>query len=238
VSTFQQSAARFQHDFTRVPLQCKTEGRLEASCTGDVDSNRGTLSTDTVTATATGSLENIATLPKLLKRDVEPAVTEGYGGFRWTIGWELDKATTRGGWVVQKIEGEYFVCTCDGNSFTSAKKGLISPKYWPFWEAWQIPKGSRVPTALTRCSGNDTYSSDAPDVLTQGRIAIKGTPEFYDGLKLPPSFSIQLDKPSRCAPATTTDPGKLPGGTGTIGHDLEIEWNNCIGAPTKKMTVR
>jgi hypothetical protein len=64
------------------------------------------------------------------------------GGFDWTVQWQLDKKTTKGGWVVQKVELLFDVKDCANKAVDSEKAGGLQASWYPLWEAWQINKKS------------------------------------------------------------------------------------------------
>ena len=171
-----------------------------------------------------------ATPPKLTKK-AEPATVADCGSFRWVVQWELDKVTTKGGWVVQKVELSNAVKDCDGKPIDLEKMNGLKPSWYPLWEAWQINAGQKVTTyAETGDTKDDTYGSSY-GATSKGSLTVKGTPEFYEGLSLPGDFKVTNKAPTWILPSTHTAP-TLTGGTGAISHNLTATWD-CCGADKK-----
>jgi len=84
--------------------------------------------------------------PKLTKKTVSGPTAGTCGGFKWVVQWELDKKTTKGGWVVQKVELPYDVKDCSDKPVDPKKVGGLQPSWYPVWEAWPINKDQRVTT--------------------------------------------------------------------------------------------
>jgi hypothetical protein len=86
-----------------------------------------------------GALKTDATPPKLTKKPREPKASD-CGGFEWVVRWELDRVTTKGGWVIQKVELLTDIRNCDGTAFP-VETGEGRPSRFPLWEAWRINPG-------------------------------------------------------------------------------------------------
>jgi len=168
-----------------------------------------------------------ATPPKLTKKTVSGPTAGHCGAFKWVIQWELDKKTSAGGWVVQKLELAYNVKDCNGNAVDPTTRGGPQPSWFPFWEAWQIHKDQQVTTyAETGDVEDDTYGGDSPGDDTKGYFLATGTAEFYDGLRLPSSFKVTNKPPQGILPTTKSAP-TLSGGTGAISHNVSATWDCC-----------
>jgi hypothetical protein len=174
--------------------------------------------------------------PKLTKKS-NPATASDCGGFSWVVQWELDKVTTKGGWVVQKVEVPNAVKDCDGKAIDLETTGGLRPSWYPLWEAWQINRGQKVTTyAETGDTADDTYGSIGYGAKSKGSFTVKGTPEFYDGLSLPSEFKVTNKAPSWILPSTMTAP-TLTGGTGPISHSLTATWDCCGADKTTKIVT-
>jgi len=165
--------------------------------------------------------------PKLTKKTVSGPTAGTCGGFKWVVQWELDKKTTKGGWVVQKVELPYDVKDCSDKPVDPKKVGGLQPSWYPVWEAWPINKDQRVTTyAEGGDVEDDTYGTPGTGDNTKGTATVKGTAEFYDGLTLPSSFKVTNKAPTWILPATSSAP-TLSGGTGSIPHNLKATWDCC-----------
>jgi|SRR5271166_218447 len=174
--------------------------------------------------------------PKLTKKP-KPATASDCGGFSWVVQWELDNVTTKGGWVVQKVELPNDVKDCDGKAINLETAGGLRPSWYPLWEAWQIHPGQKVTTyAETGDTADDTYGSSGYGAKSKGSLTVKGTPEFYDGLSLPSGFKVTNKAPAWILPSTMAAP-TLTGGTGSISHDLKATWECCGADKTTKITT-
>lgn len=177
--------------------------------------------------------------PKISKKTVSSPTARDCGGFKWVVQWELDKKTTKGGWVVQKVELPYNVKDCGDKAVDPTKAGGLQPSWYPLWEAWPIHKDQQVTTyAEGGDVEDDTYATNSPGSNTKGAVTLKGTAEFYDGLTLPSSFKVTNKAPAWILPATNSAP-TLGGGTGAISHDLKATWDCCSKdkTATKATTV-
>jgi hypothetical protein len=176
-----------------------------------------------------------ATPPKLTKRNEVAPTGTNCGAFNWVIQWMLDKPTTKGGWVVQKIQNTHSIKTCD-DAALDASKLPFKDSWYPFWEAWQIHKDQKVTTyAEGGDKLDDKFSSGGTGDGTKGTRTITGEAEFYDGLTLPDTFKVTDKAPTFILPTTKAAPA-LTGGTGSIAHNVKATWN-CCGAADKKTAV-
>jgi hypothetical protein len=178
-----------------------------------------------------------ATPPKLSKKTVAGPLGRDCGGFTWSVQWELDKKTTKGGWVVQKVELLYDVKDCNDEPVDPEKVGGLQPSWFPLWEAWRIDKDQQVTPEIAEEGRfqDDNYFAQGLGRGTRGPLTVKGTVEFYDGLTLPSSFKTVNEQPSVDMPTTKSDP-MLSGGTGAIPHELKADWDCCSTAGAAKPT--
>lgn len=166
------------------------------------------------------------TPPRLTKKTVVAPIGGECGAFNWTVSWALDKATTTGGWIVQKVELPYDVKKCDGTAVSANASGL-NPSWYPIWEAWQVNKNERVTIYAGTYPHDDQYSNGGTGDGTKGSLTVKGTAEYYDNLTLPASFKVTNKAPAGILPVTTSTP-TLTGGTGAISHELKASWDCCV----------
>ncbi len=248
-------ASRFGHDFSRVPVHpptgkaTLTSGKSGTEAAEDEESwfpiagNGGAPAPAApaappapAPAPAPAAPAPAAAAPKLTKKTVRGPTAADCGGFQWVVQWQLDRATTLGGWVVQKVELPHDVKDCAGKAVDPGTAGGLDPSWYPVWEAWPINKGQKVTTyAEGGDKDDDTYGSRGPGSATKGTLEVKGTAEFYDGLTLPPDFKVANAAPTWILPATKTAPS-LAGGTGAISHNLKATWDCCGADKTTKIT--
>jgi hypothetical protein len=168
-----------------------------------------------------------ATPPKLSKKTVSGPTGSDCGGFKWVVQYELDKKTTKGGWVVQRVDLPFDIKDCGGKAIDPAKRSWFLPSWYPYWEAWQINKDQQVTTYAEKGDfEDDTFATSSPGNDTKGSVTEKGTAEFYDGLTLPSSFKVTNKAPMWILPTTNSAP-TLTGGTGAISHNLTATWDCC-----------
>jgi hypothetical protein len=168
-----------------------------------------------------------ATPPKLSKKTVSGPTSDDCGEFAWIVQWQLDKNTTKGGWVVQKVDVPYHVNDCSNKANDATKGNGIQPGWYPLWEAWQINKDQQVTTYAEKGDfEDDTFGTPSPGDATKGSITVNGTAQFYEGLTLPASFKVTDKVPTWILPATRSAP-TLTGGTGAISHNLTATWDCC-----------
>jgi hypothetical protein len=188
-------------------------------------------------AAAGAAVTAAASIPTLTKSTVHGPPTAGdCGAFSWTVQWKLNQKTTKGGWVVQKVELARDVKDHAGRALSpQATPNLLSPAWYPVWEAWQIHQDQDVTTyAEGGDKDDDTYGSgEAPN--TKGTQKVTGTAQFYEGLTLPAAFRVTNKAPTFILPATNSAPA-LAGGTGTLAHNATATWD-CFGTDkTTKLT--
>jgi hypothetical protein len=174
-----------------------------------------------------------ATPPRLSKSVVSGPTAYDCGGWKWVIQWKLDKPTTVGGWVVQRVDARRDVKDAKGKAVPVGKHW--NPAWTPYWEGWKINAGQSVTTyAETGDLEDDTYSGTAGGDNTKGTFTMTGKADFYEGATLPKHMKATNKPPAWILPFTKTDP-KLTGGTGAIDHDLTATWD-CTGT-TKTTTI-
>ena len=153
--------------------------------------------------------------------------------------WQLNNKTSKGGWVVQKMELLYHVNDCSNKPVDPTKVGGLKPSWHPYWEAWQINKDQKVTTYAEKGDLEyDTFAQCSPGADTKGTMTQKGTAEFYEGLTLPSTFKVTNKTPGWILPMTTAAP-TLSGGTGSISHELKATWDCCSKdkTATKQTTI-
>ncbi len=178
--------------------------------------------------------------PKLTKTTSSgPLPDDRCGNFAWGVKWRLDNPTAKGGFVVQRVEANFDdIKDCDNNKVDvkALTGGVIDPAAWPFSEAWEINRCSQATGDTTDDSFSMCLWSSPPlvrcghdsQVKTKGSIKIKGTAEFFDGLKLPSSFVATGKPPAGKLPVSRTSTA-LAGGTGSLDHSITATWNCCEG---------
>lgn len=182
--------ARDGHAYETDGITCSTAGKLGASfiIEGPWEGmwGNGGPGTKPDAGVGGGGSGGAATPPRLSKKTVSPLTKGNCGTSDWIVQWELDKKTTKGGWVVQKVELSYDVKDCSDKAVDPTKRNGPKPHRFPFWEAWQINKNQQVTTFAEGGDVNDdSYDLVSPGSDTKGAITIKGTAEFYEGLTLP-----------------------------------------------------
>jgi hypothetical protein len=121
---------------------------------------------------------------------------------------------------VQKVDSKFKANDAKGQPYT-LPLDKYDPKWYPFWEAWVIPKGKTVTGFVL----DDKYQSAGQVVGTKGEQAITGSAEFYEGATLAgTTFEVMHKPPAGDLPTTKSDP-KLKGGTGAIEHNLTVSWD-------------
>jgi hypothetical protein len=172
---------------------------------------------------------DVATSPRLTKVTVAGPTPGPCGNFKWAIKWELDKKTTKGGLVVQKIDSQFDVKSCKGKPYELPKEHY-DPSWFPYWEAWEIKKNEQVTNQGT---GDDLYKWPFAITDSTGTYTTTGSAEFYDGAQLSKTdFKVMNKPPAGILPMTKNDP-KLLGGTGSLTHNLKATWDCCGKGKTK-----
>lgn len=174
-----------------------------------------------------------AAKPKLSKSVVSAPAARDCGGWNWVIQWKLDKPSTTGGWIVQRVDARRDVKDASGAA-VPVTNGW-DPAWTPYWEGWKVNPGKSVTTyAETGDLEDDTYAGTAGGDNTKGSFTMTGHADFYEGATLPATMTPTNAAPAWILPFTKTDPS-LPGGTGAIAHDLTATWD-CTGT-TKSTTI-
>jgi RHS repeat-associated protein len=170
-------------------------------------------------------IDSIGDAPRLSKTTVMGPTWEPCGGFEWTIRWELDAPAmvpnpiAWGGWIIQHVTETDEIKDCQNRG---ANPG---PNKRNFWEAWPVQPGQQR-TAFHTLSPHDDDYVESPHPGTKGKIEIKATATYYDGLVLPPVFRQIQGSISGILPISEVDP-KLTGGSNIVHHNLTATWNCC-----------
>lgn len=193
---------------------------------------RNGLVTGLTEAVAAGRAANA---PRLTKKTLSGPTPSNNGGYSWVIQWELSKASTSGGWIVQRVNFTGSISKADNSTVPTGWETFV-----PYWEAWQVRAGQKVTvyadgTLATDCQ-DDTYANPGYAAGTRGETEIAGSAQFYEGLTLPAAFTIIPGHPAGELRTTRSDPG-LTGGSGSIDHDLSAEWDSVAGTGTTKLTT-
>lgn len=212
-------------------------GYSSAITAGDVtEPGTGTQPTTVHLSPAPAGKSSKATPPKLSKKTVVgPMDTIDCGGYHWAVKWNLDKPTTKGGYVVQMVASWVNVKDCKGKPVrVQDRVRSYNPKNYPFWESWKIGK-NQTGTGKSR---DDSYTwLQGVGVGTKGFIQVRGYATFYEGLTLPSSFKVVPNSPAQLAPMTRTNPN-LPHGPDTVLHTLTASWDCCPGSKSKKTRLK
>ena len=206
------SSGYFGHDLSALPEEpwVGMAGRMETKSASVGDRFEARVEPQTFTP------------PQLKKKTVLGPTAGDCGFFKWQIRWELDKNTTKGGLVVQKVEGKYDVRDCKGNIYENTT--YFNPGWVPYWEAWEIDKGKNV----TNYAGyDDKFQSPGSLNGTKGEYSTIASAVFYDGAQLSKtSMKATNGPPAGDLPMTKTDP-KLKGGSNSVPHNLKATWDCC-----------
>jgi hypothetical protein len=132
---------------------------------------------------------------KCVPPDAPPA------GADWKINWLLNPASTVGGWIVQEISG------------TIVQGG--DAKDILYWEAWEVAAGSSTIKLPPRPQswGDPPLTDDTFHVEHKpptGSATIKASARFYEGLTLPPSFTLNNSTTFAGGGYSTTEDPHLP----------------------------
>jgi len=178
--------------------------------------------------------------PKLSKKTISAPTTSKHGGFNWVVQWKLDKASPKGGWIVQKVRANFDVKD-DKNASIDVKAntgGAIDPGWWTMWEAWPVKPGKNVTTYASDDSDpeDDTYGLPGHGNNTKGKQEILGDAEFFEGVDLPSSFKVTNKAPAWILPTTKSDPG-MANGSGSIAHNITATWDSVKGDGKTKATT-
>jgi hypothetical protein len=120
-----------------------------------------------------------------------------WGFFEWGITWYLDRkfpaSSAEGGSIIQYMSLEINLKRCDGTplSLPQPPPSLLTldPKWWPFYEGWNVPGKQRVTkTHLNAGTGFDDIWRLGPFPCTQGSVKFTGVASYYDGVGVPGYF--------------------------------------------------
>ncbi len=115
--------------------------------------------------------------------------------------WQLAHASPRGGYIVEEVTRAILGTKADGSA--------ITPSSVKYWQAWQVPAGSNAPE-----NALDNFPNPAPAGST-GEDRISTVARFYEGLTLPPAFTVGNSPYAGERPSSTTDP-KLSTSSATL----------------------
>jgi hypothetical protein len=116
----------------------------------------------------------------------------GPGLANWQRKWQLAHASPKGGYIVEEIDRTILGTKLDGSP--------ITPSSVKYWQAWQVPAGSDAPGDAI-----DTFANTAPAGST-GEDTVSATARFYEGLILPPTFTVGNSPYAGSHLSSTTDP--------------------------------
>jgi hypothetical protein len=128
------------------------------------------------------------------------ATTGGGPGLpNWQRSWRLAHASPKGGYIVEEVTRTILGTRPDGSA--------ITPSSIKYWQAWQVPAGSNVPS--------DALDSFAPPPGSTGEDTVSAVARFYEGLILPPAFAVGKTPYAGDRLSSTTDP-KLSTSSATL----------------------
>ena len=146
---------------------------------------------------------------------------EDCGGFDWKVKFNLNDASAKGGWIVQKIVWDQTVIDCPDH--------LRFTKKITYWEAWEVAAGTKgdKERLAGKFNFDDQFNSpNYPD--TRGNTSIAGEVKFFEGTALPASFKKgNKDTYAGDLPATTEKPDFWDAAN-TANHNLAYVWNCCV----------
>lgn len=155
---------------------------------------------------------------------------EDCGGFDWKVKFNLNDASAKGGWIVQKITYDQLVIKCPETEFINKKI--------TYWEAWEVAAGAKgdKERLAGKFTFDDQYSSpNYPD--TKGNTTITGEVKFFEGLALPAAFKKgNKDTYAGDLPATTDKPDFWDAAN-TAAHNLSYIWNCCTATGIHLLTT-
>ena len=142
------------------------------------------------------------------------------GGFDWKVKFNLNEASAKGGWIIQKITWNQVVIDCPNTP--KINRNLT------YWEAWEVAAGDKGDKE--RLAGKFNFddqfrSPNYPD--TRGNTSITGEVKFFEGLALPADFIKGNNKTfAGGLPATTEEPA-FWNTSNSANHNLDYIWNCC-----------
>ncbi len=116
----------------------------------------------------------------------------GPGQPNWERRWQLAHASPRGGYIVEEVTRTILGTKADGSP--------ITPSAIKYWQAWEVPAGLNAPSDAL-----DSFANPAPAGST-GEDLVSAEARFYEGLILPPSFSVGNSPYAGKRLSSTTDP--------------------------------
>jgi len=160
------------------------------------------------------------------------------------VQWQLDKASEKGGWIVQRVDFKVDARELDTSKgmLNSAMRAVgakptkaydlpgklgVDPAWLTrYWEAWPVKADQSVTTyAKGGDREDDTYAFPSFGPNSRGTVGSVGQAEFHEGLTLPAQFAVTNAAPAWILPITRSQP-KLKGGTGAIPHTLSAKWDS------------
>jgi hypothetical protein len=146
---------------------------------------------------------------------------KGCGGFDWKVWFDVPKAASKNGWVIQEITAVFDVKNADGTPNFQ--------KTYHYWEAWQVESGKKITVWQDKAKddNDDQYlSSSRPG--TKGTTTYTGVARFYEG-DLPSDFKTNNPDTIAGILHSTTKKPDFWDGTGTA-HNITSTWD-CTTAP-------
>jgi hypothetical protein len=96
--------------------------------------------------------------------------------------WKLSKPSEAGGYVVQHVKFEIEIDDAAGNFVA---KGSVE-----YYEAWKVNPGSDRTIYFGKYPADDTFAVRNLSANSSGCWTIRGSAQFYEGLKLPGDFGV------------------------------------------------
>jgi hypothetical protein len=130
------------------------------------------------------------------------ATTAGGPGLpNWERRWQLAHASPKGGYIVEEVSRTILGTKRDGSP--------ITPSSIRYWQAWQVPAGSNVPSDAL-----DSFANPARPGST-GEDTVSVVARFYEGLTLPSAFAVGKSPYAGDRLSSTRDP-KLSTSSATL----------------------
>ncbi len=120
----------------------------------------------------------------------DATTTGGPGLANWERKWQLAHASPRGGYIVEEVTRTILGTKPDGSA--------ITPSSIKYWQAWQVPAGSKA--------SENALDSFPPPAGSTGEDSISTVARFYEGLVLPPAFAVGNSPYAGERPSSITDP--------------------------------
>jgi hypothetical protein len=125
----------------------------------------------------------------------------GPGLPNWERRWQLAYASPKGGYIIEEVTRTILGTKPDGSP--------ITPSSIKYWQAWQVPAGSKVPGDAL-----DSFANPAPPG-SSGEDTVSAVARFYEGLTLPSAFAVGKSPYADNRLSSTIDP-KLSTGSATL----------------------